>query len=61
MRKLTSSEDLLARLEALGAQKGPRQTLVELGAGVWVNAKMSAVDLWLVGRLAEIIVPIQIP
>lgn len=40
-RGLTSSEDLLKRLECLEAS-GPdeRQTMVEVGAGVWADAIM---------------------
>jgi hypothetical protein len=40
-RGLTSSEDLLKRLEGLEASgPGERQTMVELGAGVWADAIM---------------------
>lgn len=42
--KLTGSEDLLIRLQALQTDAGPRKTMVELGAGVWADAKMSADD-----------------
>jgi hypothetical protein len=38
--ELSKSEDLLQRLKSLDENSGPRETLVELGAGVWANASM---------------------